>query len=264
MIRSRVRIELHHASEIGDCFNTAQSEDYPDELHPNRLQISMPRLKMGDIEISQTKTNCAHHDNYGGNSQPHGHTAAVFGAEIIDRSEKQNHRHRCFRRVPGWYTKISDARPPAQGGGHEEIRDEQKCADGRQKTALLTRGRVNTTAVREMSADDDVVEADDCRQRTYSENDRKRREASRDKGQAKHVSFACTPIAVKQCRGAFPVNITRPMHACTGVENNILYQLRHCSCLPLSIGRASTGKSFSKQGDLRSEQTRSAVPPVHF
>ena len=74
--------------------------------------------------------------------------------------------------------------------------------------------------------------------------------AGRDKGKPENVSFARTPIAIQQCRGAFPVNIARTMHARTGVENNIFYQLRHPCCLSLSIGRAFTGKSFSEWGRL--------------
>ena len=101
-----------------------------------------------------------------------------------------------------------------------------------------------------MSADDDVIKAHDCRERAHSQNDGKGCKPGRDKGKPENVSFARTPIAIQQCRGAFPVNIARTMHARTGVENNIFYQLRHPCCLSLSIGRAFTGKSFSEWGRL--------------
>ena len=48
-----------------------------------------------------------------------------------------------------------------------------------------------------------------------------------DKRQANDVRFAGSPIAVEQSGSAFPIQIARPMHARTRVENNILNQLRH-------------------------------------
>src|SRR5437762_12244576 len=96
-----------------------------------------------------------------------------------------------------------------------------------------------------MGADDDVIEADDCREHAHGKNDRKRCETGRDKCQPKHVSFASTPIAVKQCGGALPINIARPMHACrtslghryereVSIELTLPCQLRLDSPLPIS------------------------------
>src|SRR5437660_12490962 len=78
-----------------------------------------------------------------------------------------------------------------------------------------------------MAADDRVIDADQAGERANSQDDRQRRKSRGNKCETNYVRFAGTPLAVKQCGSAFPVQIARPMYACTRVENNIVYQLRH-------------------------------------
>src|SRR5437867_12757917 len=78
-----------------------------------------------------------------------------------------------------------------------------------------------------MPADDRVIDADQAGERANSQDDRQRRKSRGNKCETNYVRFACTPIAIKQCGGTFPIQITRPMYPRTRVQNNILYKLRH-------------------------------------
>src|SRR4029077_15489112 len=92
---------------------------------------------------------------------------------------------------------------------------------------LLARGGVNTATIREMTADNNVIDAYQPGERTNGKDDRQRRKSGGDKRQTNYVRLAGAPIAVEQGGRAFPIQIARPMHARTRVQNNILYQLRH-------------------------------------
>ena len=91
-----------------------------------------------------------------------------------------------------------------------------------------------------MSAYDDVIERDDCRERAYSENYGKGAKACRDEGQPEHIGLARAPITIKQPGGALPINVARPMDAC---RNN----LGHRCKVQLSIAPARAGKFFLKR-----------------
>src|SRR6266480_131485 len=79
-----------------------------------------------------------------------------------------------------------------------------------------------------MPADNRVIDADQSSKGANSQYDWQRRKPGSHKRQTNDVRFAGAPIAVEQGGGAFPVQIARPVHARTRVENNILYKLRHC------------------------------------
>ena len=72
-----------------------------------------------------------------------------------------------------------------------------------------------------MTANDRVIDSDQTGERANSKNDRQRRKSGRHKGQTDNVRFAGAPIAIEQCGRAFPIQIARPMHARSRVENNI-------------------------------------------
>src|ERR1041385_5156533 len=95
-----------------------------------------------------------------------------------------------------------------------------------------------------MTADDRIIDPDEASQCADRKDNRQRRKSGRHKRQTNHVSLAGAPIAVEQCTSAFPIQIGRPMHARTRVENKILYQLRHASWRRISIAGSFTGKLF--------------------
>src|SRR4029077_17604921 len=103
---------------------------------------------------------------------------------------------------------------------------------------------INAAAIRKISADDRVIDADQTSKRANSQYNWQRRKPGSQKRQADHVRLACAPIAVEQCGSAFPVQVTRPVHTRTRVENNILYQFCHCLFVGLSIAGSFTGKLF--------------------
>src|SRR5438128_2537075 len=78
-----------------------------------------------------------------------------------------------------------------------------------------------------MTANHCIIDPDQTRERANGKNDRQRRKSSRHKRQTNNVRLAGAPIAVEQGAGAFPIQIARPMHARTRVENKILNQLCH-------------------------------------
>ncbi len=45
---SAARVEFHHASGVGDCFDTGQSEHDADEAGPVRPEAAVQRLQMSD------------------------------------------------------------------------------------------------------------------------------------------------------------------------------------------------------------------------
>src|SRR5437660_4844886 len=78
-----------------------------------------------------------------------------------------------------------------------------------------------------MTANDCVIDPDQTGKRANGKDDWQRCKSGGDKRQTNHVRLAGAPIAVEQRPGAFPIQIARPMHTRTRVENNILNQLRH-------------------------------------
>ena len=90
---------------------------------------------------------------------------------------------------------------------------EQERAGRSQETALLPRGGIDAAAIGEMRADDDVVVGDDRGQHADRQDDRQRRKAGRDEGEADDVGLARAPIAVEQRGGALPIDVARTMDA---------------------------------------------------
>src|SRR5436189_3611766 len=105
----------------------------------------------------------------------------MFWAERIDGSENHYHYHGRDRCVLTWNTEISDTGPCAQGRGNDKIRNQQKRANRCEKSALLTRSRIDSTAIGKMGTDDKVIETHDCCEHAYRENDWERCETSRNK-----------------------------------------------------------------------------------
>src|ERR1051325_9397993 len=167
----------------------------------------------------------------------------MFWAEIIEDSKRQNDRHRYHWRILGRHTKITDACPAAQCRGDDKIRNQQKCPDRCEKATLLPRGRIDATAIRKMGADNNIIESDDRREETNGEDDRTRGEASGDESQPEYIRLARPPITIKQCGGALPINVARPMDACGN-------HLGHRYEPYLSMVVAIAGKLFLKHVGL--------------
>ena len=95
---------------------------------------------------------------------------------------------------------IAQCRPATERSRDRKIRNQQQRPDHRQQPALLARGGVNTAAIREMTADNDVIDADQPGERTNGQDDRQRRKPGGDKRQTNDVRLARAPIAVEQRR----------------------------------------------------------------
>src|SRR6267142_4532572 len=137
---------------------------------------------------------------------------------MIDGFKLQEHFHLCE-----WLIFVRDAEigypcPLAQRIGNKEIGDQQKRPDRGQKSTLLPRSRIHSATIGEMSAYDDVIEGDDCREHAYGEYYGKGSEPRRDEGQPEYIGLARAPVTVKQPSGALPVNVARPMDSC---RNNL-------------------------------------------
>src|SRR6266446_9585820 len=78
-----------------------------------------------------------------------------------------------------------------------------------------------------MTANDCVIDPDQTGKRANGKDDRQRGKSGGDKRQTNHVRLAGAPIAVEQRPGAFPIQIARPMHTRTRVQNNIFNELCH-------------------------------------
>src|SRR5439155_23599285 len=223
----------HYPSQVGDCLNTAQSQDNPNELNPERAQVAVTRLEVSEIQIGRTKCDCGKDHDDCGHRQPDGNTAAMFGAKVVNCAEDQNNGHRGERSVLSRNPEIRNASPATQGCGHNEIRNQQERAHRSEKAALLSSGRIDTAAVRKMRADNNVVETNDCRERAYREDDRKRRETSGDKCEAEHIGFARTPVAIEQRGRPFPVDVARTMHR-SGLSDDQVSHLTWRDCCALA------------------------------
>src|SRR5205823_14447132 len=112
---------------------------------------------------------------------------------------------------------VGEGRPPTQSRSNREIREQQQRPDHCEQSALRPRCGINATAVGKMAADDRVIDADQTSKRTNSQDDRQRRKSRGNKCETNYVRFARAPIAIKQCGGTFPIQITRPMYPCTRV-----------------------------------------------
>src|SRR5213596_188455 len=114
-----------------------------------------------------------------------------------------------------------------------------------------------------MTADDNVIDADQPPHCANGQDDWQRRKSGGDKRQTNDVRLAGAPIAVEQCGGSFPVQIARSVHARTRVQNNIFNQLRHCFSGGESPLRArSLASSFSAAASLDSNSTQSDILAV--
>ena len=153
------------------------------------------------------------HNEDGRDRQPERNAAAVFRSEEVDDPDDENESHGGDLGVLARNAEIADRRPAAQRRRDHEIRDEQECAGGGEKAALLARRGIDTAAIRKMRADDDVVVGDDGGQDADRENDGERREAGGDEGEADNVGLARAPVAVEQGGGALPVDVARTVNA---------------------------------------------------
>src|SRR5213592_1776148 len=73
---------------------------------------------------------------------------------------------------------------------------------------------VNAAAVGIKTADDHVVEADECSEHAHRRDQPKRCISGNRKSQANHIGLTCPPIAIKNCRRALPVHIARSLNVC--------------------------------------------------
>src|SRR5919204_4814901 len=129
----------------------------------------MAGLKMREGEMVCTERDDCDHNNNGRHGQPDGDTAAMFRPEIIEQPEDEDDSDCDERRKPAWHTKISYARPPAQRRRHDKIRDQQERTNGGEEATLFACGGINAPSIREMGANNDVVESNDARQRADGE-----------------------------------------------------------------------------------------------
>src|SRR5947199_10693085 len=73
---------------------------------------------------------------------------------------------------------------------------------------------INAAAVGIKTADDHVVEADECSEDAHCRDQPERRIAGHGKSQANHIGLTRPPIAIKNCRRALPVHIARSLNVC--------------------------------------------------
>src|SRR5438270_8118010 len=73
---------------------------------------------------------------------------------------------------------------------------------------------INAAAVGIKTADDHVVEADECSEHAHRRDQPKRCVSGDGKSQANHIGLARPPIAIKNCRRALPVHIARSLNVC--------------------------------------------------
>ena len=121
------------------------------------------------------------------------------------------------------YSQVAEGRPTAERGSHREIRHEQEGSDDGEQFAMGSRCGINTASVREASADDDVVDTNQKRERANCENDGQGSEACGRKSQTENVSFAGAPVTVEESCGAAPVEIAWAMSRNVFQSASLLY-----------------------------------------
>ena len=194
MFHCRSWIEFHHAREIRDRFRARQRQDHAYKLHPDRPQTLVPRLEKMRGEMRRAHRDQNHHYQCGRQRQRHSETSGMLRPEIIDHTHQQKHGNRCERYViakkpdPSNMLRagsdVAQCRPATERSRHRKIRNQQQRPDHRQQAALLARGGVNTAAIREMTADNDVIDADQPGERANGQDDRQRRKSRRRQTQA--------------------------------------------------------------------------------
>src|SRR5438132_5102764 len=112
------------------------------------------------------------------------------------------------------HAEILKGRKRADRRRNQIISNEQKRTDNRDNFATMSHACINAAAVGIKTADDHVVEADECSEDAHCRDQPERRIAGHGKSQANHIGLTRPPIAIKNCRRALPVHIARWLNVC--------------------------------------------------
>ena len=135
------------------CFQTAQ-------------ESSCKRLEVNGREVRRTHGDQDDHDDDDGHTEDDGHAAAVLWAVPVDgRHEEQNaDGGPDDMRPKDGNIKVLEGVPARERGRDGQIRNKQQSADDREEPALRACRRIDAAAIREVAADDHVVERDQTRE----------------------------------------------------------------------------------------------------
>src|SRR5438067_12779475 len=92
------------------------------------------------------------------------------------------------------------------------IGDEQKRTDDRNDLAAMSHARVNAATVGVKTADDHVINADECGQYTHQGDEPKRGVTGDGEGKTDDVGLARAPVTVEDRSRAFPIDIARTLN----------------------------------------------------
>src|SRR5438067_10638515 len=92
------------------------------------------------------------------------------------------------------------------------IGDEQKRTDDRNALAAMSHARVHAATVGVKTADDHVINADECGQYTHQGDEPKRGVTCDGEGKTDDVSLARAPVTVEDRSRAFPIDIARTLN----------------------------------------------------
>ena len=223
MIHRRPGVQFHHSRQVRDRFRAREREDDPDKLDPERPKLLVRRLEKRGRQMRHTDPDQRHDHERRRHGQQHREAPTVFRSEIIQPPDEEQHPNRGQADVLAQHldpddllragSDVTQSRPAAERGRHCQIgQQEQRAHDG-EKTSLGAGCGINAAAVREMAANDDVVDTDQRRDGADREDDRQRGKASGEERQTDDVGLACAPVAVEKSGGPLPVDVPGPMPA---------------------------------------------------
>ena len=210
LLQRRPRVQLEHAGAAGGHFHARQGENHAHEGGPVADDASAGRLRMELGDMRRPAGNEHHHHHDRGHGQPDGDAAGVLGPKKVNRPDDKDGGDRpLLGRRRFLKAEVVKSVQATQGGGDDEIRQQEQPANGGQPPRMQAGGRIDAAAVGEVLADPNVVNANQAGQRADGQQVRQRRETHRRDRQADDIGFAGAPIAVEQRGSPHPAHIAR-------------------------------------------------------
>ena len=137
----------------------------------------------------------------------HRESPGVLGAEKIQSPDEQN-RSGC-KKLRMRHSQIEEGGEGTDSRRNDVVGDKQEGPDDRDDLGAVTHACIDTTTVRIMTADGDVIESYQGRQQAHHADEPRGAVARHGEGQTNDVGLAGSPVSVKDRRRPLPVDVTR-------------------------------------------------------
>src|SRR5882724_861641 len=139
----------------------------------------MPCLEKAGRQIRHADGDQRGDDDRSGQRECDGQTAGVFWPKPVSETEDQQHASGgkgdvVFEKLQpenvfGAGNNITQTGPTTECGRHREVSDQKQRTNYGEQSSLRSRRRINATAIRKISADDRVIDADQASERANSQ-----------------------------------------------------------------------------------------------